>query len=364
MPSVVNRLALLGDSGCRISSSQVQDCASDTEWPLARISQSIAQEHPDAVVFNGDFFYREAACPIASQAECGSSPPPVTGLPFTDSAYGWISDVLLPMAPVLSAAPLIVTRGNHEMCNRGGNGYFLLFDPRTGTEGTCAPSLANGTLTAAATTPTDTYAIDLRVARSRLLRLAIVDSAGGSDTHADSYAGVQRPAYVAAAAMTQPRRGLESWLVSHRPVFGYVTTDFAQPGIPFNPWTSVDQTAASFGLLGNYALVFSSHLHLAQAVQVPDQPGQLVIGNSGTLLDPATGYPLPATGPAGAAGQQYSAPSSAWVAIRFGYAIATPNAAVGSWRVRMKDASGVDFARCGVASRRIGCADLPVHSRN
>lgn len=360
LPARADHLALFGDSGCRIASWQVQDCASVEAWPLASISQSIADDGPDAVIFNGDFFYREAACPTASQAECGSSPPPVGGLPFTDSAYGWLADVLLPMTPILSKAPLIVTRGNHEECNRAGNGYFLLFDPRTGTEGTCAPVAgASGVLEAAPTVPSATYAIDLQVTATRTLRLAIVDSAGGSDTKADAFAAVQRPAYESAARLTQQRHGRESWLVTHRPVYAYVTSTFAQPGAPFNPWSSVDQTAASFGLLGTYDLVFSSHLHLAQAVQIPGQPGQLVLGNGGTLLDPAVGYELPATGPVGAPGQTYPAPSWAWVAPRFGYAIATPSADGGAWRLQMKDPLGGTFARCGVRSGSIYCADTP-----
>jgi 3',5'-cyclic AMP phosphodiesterase CpdA len=337
----------------------VQDCASREAWPLASIAQSVADEEPDAVIFNGDFFYREAACPSASQAECGSSPPPVGGLPFTDSAYGWLADVLVPMTPLLAKAPLVVTRGNHEACNRGGNGYFLLFDPRSGTEGTCAPVAGTAGLAAPDTVPTATYAIDLHVSKGRTLRLAIVDSAGGSDTHADAFAAVQRPTYAAAAALTRARPGRESWLVTHRPVYAYVTSTFAQPGVPFNPWSSVDQTAASFGLLGTYDLVFSSHLHLAQAVQIPGQPGQLVLGNGGTLLDPAIGYELPTSGPTGAAGQAYPAPSWAWVAPRFGYAIATPGSDAGTWRIRMMDPLGRAFARCGVRARALFCSDTP-----
>lgn len=359
MPARIDRIALLGDSGCRIASSQVQDCASPEAWPLALLSQSVAQERPDVTLVNGDFFYREAACPASAQALCGSSPPPVTGLPFTDSAYGWIADTLLPMAPLLSVAPLVVTRGNHEACYRGGNGYFLLMDPRAGTQDTCAPEATAEGLVAAATLPTPTYAIDLAVDRGRTLRLAVVDSAGGSDTAVTAFAPVQRDGYVAAARLTAAQPGRESWLYTHRPVYAYVTTDFARPGVPFNPWSAMDQTAASFGLLGNYDLVFSSHLHLAQSVQFDGQPPQLVLGNAGTLLDPAVGYPLPAAGPVIGPGQEYPAPSWAWVAPRFGYAMATPGASAGSWQLRMRDPEGRTFARCGLADRQLYCRDLP-----
>jgi hypothetical protein len=357
LPSRVDRLALLGDSGCRIVAWEVQDCASTADWPLARIAQSVADEAPDAIVFNGDFFYREAPCPTASQSLCGSSPPPLAEAPFTDSAYGWIADALLPMAPMLGVAPLIVTRGNHEACNRGGNGYFLLFDPREGTAGTCAPVSTPDGLAAAGTLPSATYAIDLTVAPGRTLRLAVVDSAGGSDTQVTAFSAVQRPAYEAAARLSARIRGRESWLLTHRPVYGYATTTYAQPGIPFSPWTSMDQSAAAFGLLDTYGLVVSSHLHLAQAVQLPGYPAQLVMGNAGTLLDPFGGYALPTSGLVVAAGSAYPAPDWAWVAVRFGYAIATPNDERGSWRIQMKDPSGAAFAGCGLRNREVYCVD-------
>lgn len=357
MPTRVDRLAMFSDSGCWISPTLVQDCSDIDAWPLASIAESIVEQDPDAIVINGDFFYREFACPPDAQLKCGSSPGPIAGLPFRDSAYAWIADVLLPMAPLLSQAPIIVTRGNHEECSTAGNGYFLLFDPRRDSTATCAPVPGSGGLSAPATTPTGTYAIDLSVRPGRTLRLAIVDSAGGSDTYAAADTTMQVPAYEAAARLTAPRSGRESWLVTHRPVYAFQADSLAQPGPPVNPWISANQTAASFGLLGHYDLIFSSHIHLAEAVQIPGQPGQLVLGNGGTLLAPTTGYPLPTTGPTGAAVQSYPPPSSAWVAPRFGFAIATPNKKAGSWRIDMLDPLGQQFARCGVAERAIYCAD-------
>lgn len=363
MPARIARLAMLGDSGCRIASWQVQDCSDEAQWPLARISTAIAADQPDAIVINGDYFYREAPCPPTDQSWCGSSPPPVTGMPFTDSAYGWIADVFVPMAPLLAAAPLIVVRGNHEACNRAGNGYFWFLDPRPGTAGTCAPSVVDGVLTAAPTVPSPTYAIDLAVGPRRTLRLAVADSAGGNDAVVDSYAAVQRPAYERAAGLTQPRPGRESWLLTHRPLYGYFTTEFAVPGTPFDPWSSADQAAAAWGLLDSYSMVFSSHLHHAQVVQLPGLPPQLVLGNGGTLLDPTTGYPLPTTGQQAGDGRLYPVPTYAWNAVRFGYAIAEPLAQPGDWRLWMRDPSGEDFARCGLRAREMYCQEQATSPR-
>lgn len=359
MPARTTRLALMGDSGCRITAWEVQDCADPDEWPLARIATEIAKERPDAIIMNGDYFYREAPCPAADQALCGSSPSPVTGMPFTDSAYGWLADVFVPMAPMLSVAPLIAIRGNHEACYRGGNGYFYFLDPREGTSNACAPVDVNGTLTAAPTLPSDTYAIDLPVAAGRTLRLAVVDSAGGNDSAVDAYAAILRPAYAKAAALTTPRTGRESWLVTHRPIFGILPTVFATPGQPFSQWSSYDQGAAAYGLLDSYDMIFSSHQHLAQAVQLPGLPGQLILGNAGTELYPTIGYSLPTTAYTVGEGKTYPMPSWAWVDVKFGYAMATPNETAGSWRLDMKAADGSRFARCGVRDRSLYCASTP-----
>ncbi|MBU6152076.1 MAG: metallophosphoesterase, partial [Chloroflexi bacterium] len=200
-------MALLGDSGCRVTTWEVQNCSDPSQWPLSRISQSIARDNPDVIVFEGDFFYREAPCPANQDALCAASPGQIPGMPFTDSAYGWMADVFIPMAPMLSAAPLIVVRGNHEACNRGGNGFFYFFDPRQDTANTCAPSLVDGVLTAPALAPTATYPIDLTVSSQRTLRLAIVDSSGGNDSSVSPYAAIQRPTYEQAASLAAPQAG-------------------------------------------------------------------------------------------------------------------------------------------------------------
>lgn len=349
MPRRVQRIGIFDDSGCRILTGAVtQDCANDRAWPLARISRRVAASRPDVVLVPGDFFYRESGCPAAQQALCAGSPPPVGGMPFTDQAYGWIADALLPMQPVLRAAPLIVSRGNHEDCWRGGNGYMLFMDPMPGTWDDCAPVPGPGGTLVAPEIATAPYAIDLPVSTGRTLRLVITDSAPGSDTRVTSAAAVMAPRFAQAARLATPARGRESWLITHRPPFGYVSSTLVRPG--GTPWPG-DIVAATAGTLGNYRMIVSGHLHIAQAVQIPGQPGQLVLGNGGTELDPPTGYELPTTGPAG-----YPAPSRAWTLVEFGYAIAQPGRAPGRWTMRLRDIDGRQQATCGLAGRELTCA--------
>jgi len=351
MPAQVKRIGIFDDSGCRILANYAtQNCADDRAWPLARLSRRVADSNPDVVLVPGDFFYRETSCPATQQALCAGSPPPVGGMPFTDQAYGWIADALLPMQPVLRAAPLIVARGNHEACYRAGNGYMLFMDPRPNTWDDCAPvQAANGTLVAPEVV-TPSYAVDLPVGTGRSLRMVITDTAEGSDTRVTAAAALMQPWFAYAQQLAAPARGRESWLISHRPLFGFISSLVAAPGT--SPWSSADAVAASQGTLGNYRFIVSGHIHLAQGVQVPGQPGQLVLGNGGTELEPPTGYATPSFGPGT---PPYPAPSWSWTLSEFGYAVATPGRRAGRWTLRLRDMDGRQQATCSVAGRQLGC---------
>jgi hypothetical protein len=50
-------------------------------------------------------------------------------------------------------------------------------------------------------------------------------------------------------------------------------------------------------------------------------------------------------------------PDWAWVAPRFGYAIATPQVDAGAWRISMRDPAGEQFARCGLRDANLYCVD-------
>lgn len=349
MPSRIERMAIFGDTGCRMKGGTIQDCASPDAWPLARIAVSMAKERPDVIVFTGDFFYREAACPDDKVALCGGSPAPIKGMPFNDTDYSWAADVFTPMSPVLSTAPIVVTRGNHEECSRGGNGYFLYMDPRKGTESACAPVVASdGKLSVPKNNLTPTFATDLTVDAERKLRLVVVDSSGGYDCDTSGVVPLQRTRYGRAQQLA---KGRESWLVVHRPITGWQPSDDCGPD---GGWISADQAVASAGLLAPFQMLLSSHIHVAEAVNIPGIPGQLVIGNGGTLLEPGTG-PVAATGPT-FTGVSYPAPTSSWVDKRFGYVMASPASGTG-WTMRMHDPSGEVFATCSLASKRVSCKD-------
>ncbi|MFM9136244.1 MAG: metallophosphoesterase [bacterium] len=237
MPARIDRLAMVGDTGCRIWESWIQDCTSAQDWPYARIAQRIAEDDPDLIVHMGDYFYREETCPEAQADLCANSPGPIPGLPFTDTDYSWLADAIVPMAPLFPVAPILALRGNHEECFRGGNGWFLFFDPSWQSADECAPQGG-----VAPTVISDSYAVDLPIREDRSLRLVVVDSSNGSDTSiTPSLQPAQRAAYEAGAALAADAE--EPWLLTHRPLTGLVTTlDSPPPPTEWTPWTWLPTT--------------------------------------------------------------------------------------------------------------------------
>ncbi len=365
LPDRIDRIALSGESGCRILSNDIQDCSRLSTWPLARISRNIAKNEPDVIINLGDYLYREATCPMNDQNLCASSPPPPGNLPVTGSAASWIADALTPMQPVFDAAPILMVRGNHESCARGGIGFFLFFSPQRSTALQCAPSIVGGVVVVPSNDITPTWHVTWQVgtsdADSHSLTLEVVDSAYGHDGAVSAFAATQRTSYVAAENHVAKSRPDEAWLLTHRPIFGMLPTQFFPNG--GSVWSSADQAAASQGLLGRYGLILSSHIHVAQAVNIPRQPGQIVLGNGATELYPKTGYPTPTYGPLsksdGSAlsplATPYPAPTSTWTDVRFGYAIATPGRDAKSWSFEHQDDRGRIFAECAVARRAVNC---------
>ncbi len=356
IPANVNRIGIMADTGCRVEPGRIQDCAK--AWPLAQISARLAAQKPQVILDPGDYYYRESACPTTDWAKCGANPPvtPVAGMPFKDSSNGWMTDAIKPMSTMFPVAPIAFLRGNHEACDRAGNGFFLFLDPRPTTASTCEPVAVGAHPVPASPAVTDTWAFAFSVAPGRRLKVAMVDSAYGTDDKVTNWVPTQNKAYKQAAAVTTKQAGWESWLMTHRPIFGRQAGNGFAPN--FTPWVSNDQAAASRNLLGNYQMILSSHIHLMQAVQIKGQPPNLVVGNGGTMLDANTTYPIPNFGPlAKNTGQPidpqyppYPKASSIWTKVAFGFGIATAAASKNSWNFSMQGPGGNVFGTCALVN--------------
>lgn len=125
-PRDPRRTVVSGDSGCLGKDSQ--NCASD--WPLADIARWAAARQADLVIHLGDINYRGTNC--VAYDGCCTYNPINCGFPACGDAWvTWQADFFTPAAPLLAVAPWVVTRGNHELCSRGGRGWFRYLDPRS-----------------------------------------------------------------------------------------------------------------------------------------------------------------------------------------------------------------------------------------
>jgi hypothetical protein len=122
------KIVIIGDTGCRLQTDNGwQSCndpnpeGTDTPYPFAAIAAAAAAQNPDLVIHVGDYAYRDNECPAGLGYNCGGSP----------WGFGWDTweaDLFAPGAPLLAAAPWVMTRGNHEQCNRAGQGWYRFLD--------------------------------------------------------------------------------------------------------------------------------------------------------------------------------------------------------------------------------------------
>jgi hypothetical protein len=257
VPPVINRIAVIGDTGCRVEGTALQDCNDPKQWPFAAVARHAAEHKPDLVIHVGDYYYRETACP----ADKGCA-----GTPHGDAWDAWRVDLFEPAAPLFKAAPWVMVRGNHELCRRGGKGWMGLLDPR-------AEMLE-------CTNRSPPYRLHLGG-----LDLMIFDSADADDfkTEPDKVA-----AYAAQLASLLADAPPHSWMVTHRPTWA-----LAQGNMPGKPLNLTEQAAIKDHVPAGLDMVLSGHLHDFTSYEFgPERPSQLIVGIGGdTMLDLAN-YPL------------------------------------------------------------------------
>jgi predicted phosphodiesterase len=253
LSSDIKRIVVLGDTGCRLEGSFTQDCNDPVKWPFATVARLAATHRPDLVIHVGDYYYRETACP--------ASKPGCAGSPFGDNWPVWQKDFFNPAAPLLAAAPWVMVRGNHEICSRGGHGWFRLLDPHPSTD--------------RCTDTTQPYAL-----RIGSLSLVLFDGSDADDRNAD-------PAKVA-AYRDQLKSVLadvpaHSWLLTHRPIWALVQGYDAKPGSTLN---ATEQAAIRDLVPAGLDMVLSGHVHDFTSYQFDaSRPAQLIVGEGGDVHD-------------------------------------------------------------------------------
>lgn len=250
-PARLHRIAVLGDTGCRVEIVLFQNCNDPSAWPFAAIAQRIASAHPDLVVHVGDYYYRETTCLV----------PECAGSPHGDAWPAWSADYFAPAQPIFAAAPVLAVRGNHESCSRGGLGWdrFLSVYPY----GSCSDREPG-------------YATSVGG-----LRFFVLDSANARDDRPDTNVV---PAFEEDfATLRKLPAEPATWLLTHRPMWelggkltgGTLTLNATLDAAEGDPRTLPVQ------------LVLSGHVHLFEALAFADhRPPQIGVGTGGAVLTP------------------------------------------------------------------------------
>lgn len=316
--STPKRVAVIGDTGCRLAEPNAyQGCDDPNLWPFASIAQQVAAWQPDLIVHVGDYYYREDPCP-AGDVECAGSP---TG----DTWASWNADFFTPAASLLGAAPWVFVRGNHETCERGGNGWFHFLDPRP-MPTTCQ-------------TYTDPYAVP-----AGDLQLLVFDSSAASDGSAPED---QVAEYTKEFAALAKLAGPNAWFLTHRPVWGLVQFGANRT---LATGTRTLQVASNNTLPSGVQLSLAGHIHLAEALSFPPgsgRPPMFIAGNSGTELDEPLSIEVPGVDIGGVP------VSGGRVTSLFGYM--TLESGDGVWTATARDAGATPLWACAVLAQSAGC---------
>jgi hypothetical protein len=342
------RIVVIGDTGCRIKSSDgaYQACNDPGEYPFARVAAAAAAWKPDLVIHVGDYVYRENPCP-AGNAGCAGSP----------WGYGWDAwnaDFLAPGAALLAAAPWALDRGNHESCSRAGQGWWRFFEPRPLVPGRDCNDAANDRIG----DYDDPYAIPL----GQGAQLIMLDSSNTSNRAIppdDHMAAEYRDMYAKMDGLA--RLAPYNIMVDHHPVLGvvaHIDKDTGKPKIEGGNGglQSVFSGQDPWLFAPGIKMLLSGHVHVwSQLSFSSPHPTQFIAGFSGTQEDIV---PLPRTLP----DSVYVAPGatvdrfSSWV-DGFGF-MTMVRTGPESWDIEVHDVNGKVVNRCKAQGRQSSC-DLP-----
>ena len=322
------RILVMGDTGCRLLNQAIQNCNNPRDWPFPNVAAAAASLKPDLVIHLGDYQYRESPCPPGDQGCAGTS--------YGDNWPAWKADFFAPAAPLLTAAPWIFVRGNHEECDRAGPGYLRLLGHLAWSPD-CAPHLAP-------------YRIKLGD-----FSLMVMDNSDASDTDVDAAKLPEYQADLAAATAASP---VPVWLAMHRPIWAALGV---VANIPAGGNAQIIAASQKTMISKPVTLMLAGHIHTFEALNYSRNgvsgtpPPQVVAGNGGDALVSA---------PANLRGTIFQGNSR--VSVKdglsvggFGFLLFTRNPA--GWTIDLYDSGGVAEGEClfTAASDRLDCPKLP-----
>ena len=333
--AVVNRVVIVGDTGCRISIGNVyQACGDPTQWPFPVIASAAAAMQPDLVLHVGDYEYRDNPCPPGNTA--------CAGQPWGYGSDAWAADFFAPAAPLLAAAPWVMVRGNHEVCNRAGQGWYRYLDPNP-FDGTDVKTCDNP-----ASDNTGNFNDPWAVSFGDTQFVAFDSSNAAKAAYVPAAFQPYTSELAEASALTATSSLLNIFAV-HHPVLGYTAAN------PPTVGNAALQSVMNAGFPGNYyppnvGLAIHGHVHDFQALNFSsNHPATFVAGNGGDNLDSALPAAFDPNGDLPAPGTVVSAFA---YSQEFGFMVMDRVGAVGSknWKFTSYRTNGTIIAVCTMAA--------------
>ncbi len=321
-PKALNRIAVVGDIGCFLSKTHTQACNDPAAFPAKQVSDMVAAEHPDLVVFVGDLYYSAEDCPADKQADCG-------GVPTGDRWSTWAYDFFTPYQSALHAAPWIFARGNHESCNsgtdNGGTGWFQLL----------ALSFS------ACQDFTDPVRVDVLGQSFIVFDSALANDNPADQSQVDTYAAQFRTVHELAQGHTG------AWFVGHRPLW---SRKGSEPKDLLNLTLQAAINASGNTLFTDVNLILTGHTHTLGLFETADgRPAQVVSGGGGSQLDKDQGS-WPGTAVDG------TTFTTADLVDSFGFVEMTRSSATNStWSLDYKRLNKPDWKDCTFQGRTLSC---------
>jgi hypothetical protein len=323
----LQRIVVFGDTGCRIKLKKhgdydTQDCKHG--WPYAKIAWHAAATNPDLVIHVGDYVYREVPCP-AGNTDCSNSP----------YGYGWEAwnaDFFEPSAPLLAVAPWIMVRGNHETCDRAGDGWFRFLNhakPPNECEKFGSSFFASfgdfGFVVLDSAEAADPNTVD--------------EDEDEDQPRSDDLVGTLKSKYQEAGDNIPSH----TWLLTHRP-FNAVRMHKGQEVVD----NSVLHEAIGRALPPSVRMIVSGHIHMFEALSFgdgdPPRPPQLVVGTGGDELGKKPEKPEVINN---------AQVTDASILKRFGYMVWDRDGV--KWKGSLFDEDGEQIAHCKLAERSLTC---------
>ncbi len=340
----VRRVVVIGDTGCRIKAHEpAQACDDRQKYPFATIASLAAEWHPDLVIHVGDYLYRENACPEGN-TECAGSP-------WGYGSDSWQADFFQPAHDLLNAAPWIVVRGNHESCNRAGQGWWRFLDPHPLTNRQNCDLAKNDAYGDYA----GTYAVPLGGNTQVIVMDTAIAPKKALDRNDPRWVGL-RQAYVEMLKLAA--QASANIIASHQPVLAFAAKQTGKT-VKLSPGNqalqSVFQTEGQPLYPDQVDLLLSGHVHTWEQLSFAnDYPSQFVTGFSGTEeeITPIPDH-LP-TNASPAPGAQVSA-FSTWNG-GFGY-MTLERTGPASWQATVHDVNNRVIKTCVINGKHSRCND-------